>query len=327
MSTVTYIEAIVIGALQGVSELFPVSSLGHSVLLPALVGGQWATDLDVTAHHSPYLAVLVAMHVATAVGMLVYFRRDWVRIVCALFMSIRTRRIDNPEQRLAWLLVLATIPVGLIGLALASVVQTVLGKPVPSAIFLALNGVVLYAVERRQRLRREPAGPAPVVRESSFAEEHCGEPTIDFSAQPTIVISGDDRGMAADRELAQLSARDALLIGASQSLALLPGISRSGTTIAAGLFRGLRHELAARLAFLLATPVILAAGVLKVPELFAPANRGVLDPALVGSLVAGVAAYFSTRFLTAYFERRTLTPFAVYCAVVGLGSLLVLTVR
>jgi undecaprenyl-diphosphatase len=319
MSTVTYLEAIVIGALQGVSELFPVSSLGHSVLLPALVGGQWAQDLDVTAKHSPYLAVLVAMHVATALGMMVYFRRDWVRVIGGLVTSIRTRRVETPDQRLAWLLILGTIPVGIAGLALAGFLQSVLGKPIPSAIFLAINGVVLYVVERGQR-RPRPAPAAPGTEASDA-------PTIDFSAQETMVLTELDPDRAADRELSRLTVREAMLIGGAQSLALLPGISRSGITIVAGLYRGLRHDLAARFAFLLATPVILAAGVLKVPELLEPANRGVLGPALVGSILAGIAAYLSTRFLTSYFESRTLTPFALYCGVVGIGSLVVFALR
>lgn len=323
MSTVTYLEAIVIGALQGVSELFPVSSLGHSVLLPALIGGRWATDLDVTAKHSPYLAVLVAMHVATALGMMLYFRKDWVRIIGALLRSVRARRVETSDQRLAWLLVLATIPVGVAGLALAGFLQSVLGRPIPSAIFLALNGVVLYVVELKQRSPSAPAGgrSGPIDAEAAAAA------TIDFSAQETMVLTDVDPERAADRRLSQLSVREAMLIGGAQSLALLPGVSRSGITIVAGLYRGLRHELAARFAFLLATPVILAAGVLKVPELFSPANRSVLGPAMVGSLLAGVAAYFSTRFLTSYFESRTLKPFAVYCAVAGLGSLVVFAVR
>jgi undecaprenyl-diphosphatase len=326
MSTVTYLEAIVIGALQGVSELFPVSSLGHSVLLPALIGGRWATDLDVTAKHSPYLAVLVAMHVATALGMMTYFRKDWVRIIGALLTSARQRKIENSDQRLAWLLVVATIPVGTAGLALAGFLQTVLGKPIPSAIFLALNGVVLYAVELKQRAPKAPSGAKGGPRQPSVNTD-AAAPTIDLSAQETMILTEVDPGRAADRRLARLSVREATLIGAAQSLALLPGISRSGVTIAAGLYRGLRHDLAARFAFLLATPVILAAGVLKVPELFSVANRPVLGPAMVGSLLAGVAAYFSTRFLTSYFESRTLKPFAVYCAVVGVGSLIIFAVR
>jgi undecaprenyl-diphosphatase len=333
MSTVTYLEAIVIGALQGVSELFPVSSLGHSVLLPALIGGRWAADLNVTARHSPYLAVLVAMHVATALGMMVYFRSDWVRLIGALGRSLRTRAINTPDQRLCWLLVVATIPVGIAGLALAAPLQTVLGKPVPSAIFLAVNGLVLYAVERAQRrptrTGEEPAGGsvAPAGQPARATEAVDEAHTVDFSAQETMVMTEMAAERAADRRLARLSVREAVVIGAAQSFALLPGISRSGITIVAGLQRGLRHGDAARFAFLLATPVILAAGVLKIPELFSAANRAVLGPALAGSLLAGIAAYLSVRFLTSYFESRTLKPFALYCVLVGLGSLAVFVVR
>jgi len=335
MSTINYLEAIVIGALQGVSELFPVSSLGHSVLFPALVGGRWAADLSMAGRDSPYLAVLVAMHVATALALVVFFWPDWVRLVGALFGSIRRRRVRTPEERLVWLLVLATIPVGLAGLALESALRGALGRPIPAAIFLTLNGLVLYAAERMRRrvaapvdvpVENRPAGEAP----SAAAPPDPDAPTqiIDIAGQETVVMAGlvDEVGteQGADRRLARLSVPEAVLIGAAQILALLPGISRSGITIAAGLARGLRHDDAARFAFLLSTPVILAAGVLKLPSLLAPEYHAVLGPALAGSLVAGVCAYFSVRFLTSYFETRTLTPFAIYCVIAGLGSLIYL---
>jgi undecaprenyl-diphosphatase len=316
MSTINYLEAIVIGALQGVSELFPVSSLGHSVLFPALVGGRWATDLSMTGADSSYLAVLVAMHVATALALVVFFWTDWVRLIRALLGSVRRRSVRTPDERLVWLLLLATIPVGLAGLALEHALRSALGRPVPAAIFLALNGVVLYAAERMRR----PVSPAggPMAVDPAAPTEVIAR--VDPAA-PTQVI---DLADPADRRLAALSVREAVLIGATQILALLPGISRSGITIVGGLSRGLRHDDAARFAFLLSTPVILAAGVLKVPSLFAPRYHSVLGPALVGSLVAGVCAYVSVRFLTSYFETRTLKPFAVYCLVVGLGSLVYL---
>jgi undecaprenyl-diphosphatase len=326
MSTISYLEAIVIGALQGVSELFPVSSLGHSVLFPALVGGRWATDLSVVGTDSPYLAVLVAMHVATALALVVFFWSDWVRLVGALFGSIRRRSIRTPDERLVWLLVLATIPVGLAGLVLEHALRSTLGKPTPAGIFLALNGLVLYAAERMRR--GGAAGPA--VAADVDADVDPGAPTqvIDMSGQDTVVLSGLADTLAAgsdaDRRLARLSAREAVLIGATQILALLPGISRSGITIVGGLCRGLRHDDAARFAFLLSTPVILAAGVLKVPSLFTPQYHSVLGPALAGSLVAGGCAYLSVRFLTSYFETRTLKPFAIYCLAAGLGSLVYL---
>ena len=324
MSSINYLEAIVIGALQGVSELFPVSSLGHSVLFPALVGGRWATDLSMSGTESPYLAVLVAMHVATALALVVFFWSDWVRLVRALLGSVRRRSVRTPDERLVWLLLLATIPVGLAGLALEHALRSALGRPVPAAIFLALNGVVLYAAERMRRPR--PVAPVPPPGRAAGDRADPAAPTqvIDTAdpAAPTQVI---DLADPADRRLAALSVREAVLIGATQILALLPGISRSGITIVGGLARGLRHDDAARFAFLLSTPVILAAGVLKVPSLFAPEYHSVLGPALVGSLVAGLCAYAAVRFLTSYFETRTLTPFAIYCVVVGLGSLVYLT--
>ncbi|MYW93486.1 undecaprenyl-diphosphate phosphatase [Amycolatopsis rubida] len=307
MSAVSYLESIVVGALQGVSELFPVSSLGHSVLLPALVGGSWGRDLSI-GKDSPYLAVLVAMHVATAIALILFFRRDWVRIVAGLWTSVRDREVRTADQRLAWLLILATIPVGIAGLLLESLLRDVLGKPVPSAIFLALNGGVLYAAEK---FSRKP--------KTGLARE---EETIDFSAEETMVMRAVTVDEATDLRLSKLSVKEAVLIGSAQILALLPGISRSGITMVAGLHRGLDHEDAARFAWLLATPVILAAGALKMPSLFTPENKPSLGPALAGSVVAFLASYISVRFLTKYFETRTLTPFAIYCAVAGIGSLI-----
>jgi undecaprenyl-diphosphatase len=301
---------IVVGLLQGVSELFPVSSLGHSVLLPALIGGKWAQDLSITAKDSPYLAVLVAMHVATAAALVIFFWRDWVRVVGGLLTSARTRRIETPDQRLAWLLVAGTIPVGIVGLILDHLLREHLGKPIPSALFLTLNGLVLYGVERLRR-GRDRADDQPVELQD----------TVVFAMEETTPLTAVAVDVASDRRLSRLSVKEATLIGTAQVLGLFPGFSRSGATIAAGLLRGLRHEDAARFAFLLATPIIAAAGLLKVPELLTPQAQGVLGPAIVGSLLAGLAAYASVRFLTSYFETRTLTPFAIYCVVAGLGCL------
>jgi len=325
----TYPEAIVVGLLQGVTELFPVSSLGHSVLIPALIGGRWAQDLNLTADKSPYLTFLVAVHVATAIALVVFFRRDWVRITVGLCTSIRDRKISNPDQRLAWLLVVATIPVGLAGLALEHAVRSSLGKPLPASIFLILNGAVLATVERLRRRatpRRTHGRPVRV----RLAAGHAGRGQV-YAASG--YEAGGERGVSAghghdeaaaiasDHRLAQQSWAQGLLIGAAQILALLPGVSRSGATMAAGLLRGLSHEDAARFAFLLATPVIAAAGLLKLPELAGPQGHGILGQVLAGSLVAGVAAYLSLRFLTRYFETRTLTPFAIYCLIAGTASL------
>ncbi len=287
--SLTYLEAIVVGAFQGVTELFPVSSLGHSVLIPALVGGQWAKDLDVSAPESPYLAFIVGLHVATALALLLFFWRDWVRIIGGFFTSIRYRRVKTPAERLAWLIILATIPVGIAGLALEHLFRTTLGKPIPAASFLIANGVVLYLGER---LRRRAAAA------------DVGSP---------------------DERLARLPMGRGVLIGSAQILALLPGISRSGVTMVAGLLRGLSHEDAARFSFLLATPVILAAGALKIPDLTGPLGAGIHGPILAGSIASFVSAYLAVRFLIRYFHTRTLTPFAIYCGLAGLGSLLWLT--
>jgi undecaprenyl-diphosphatase len=295
----SYVEAVVVGAFQGVTELFPVSSLGHAVLVPALVGGQWARDLNVSTPGSPYLAFIVGLHVATAAALLVFFWRDWLRIVAGFVSSLRHRQIQTPDERLAWLIVVGTIPVGLAGVALEHLFRTTLGKPLPAAAFLLLNGITLYAGEVLRR-RVSPVGD---------------EKQSDHSDQ------------AIDNRLAELPLGRGVAIGASQILALLPGISRSGIAMVAGLWRGLSHEDAARFSFLLATPIILAAGVYKIPDLFGPAGTGILGQVLAGSVASFVCAYLAVRYLTRYFQTRTLTPFAVYCAVVGAASLVWLALR
>ena len=310
--SLTYFEAIVVGAFQGVTELFPVSSLGHSVLIPAIVGGRWAQDLNVSAPESPYLAFIVGLHVATAAALLVFFWRDWVRIIGGLATSIRYRRVKTPAERLAWLIILATIPVGISGLVLEHAFRTVLGKPVPAAIFLIVNGFVLYLGER---LRRR-AEPAPAPRGSTVDAPTEVLPTMD--ARTTVLPAV---GESADDRLARLPLGRGVLIGSAQILALLPGISRSGVTMVAGLLRGLSHEDAARFSFLLATPVILAAGALKIPDLTGSLGAGIHGPILAGSIASFVSAYLAVRFLTRYFHTRTLTPFAIYCALAGAAGL------
>ena len=299
-----YLEAVVVGLFQGVTELFPVSSLGHSVLLPALLGGRWAADLNVSTPESPYLAFIVGLHVATAAALLVFFWRDWVRIVGGFATSVRYRRIKTPAERLAWQIILATVPVGLSGLALEHLFRTTLGRPIPAAVFLIVNGLLLYTGERLRRT----AAPAAVSE----------------APEPNAV---DSLGNDIDDRLAQQSLSQGVLIGSAQILALLPGISRSGITMVAGLWRGLSHEEAARFSFLLATPIILAAGIFKIPDLFGPLGDGIDGQVLAGSVASFVAAYLAVRFLTRYFETRTLTPFAIYCVVFGGLSLAWLTLR
>ena len=292
---ISYFQAVVIGLLQGVTELFPISSLGHSVLVPAWLG--WDSLVKgQSADESFYLSFLVGLHVATACALLVYFREDWVRIIGGFFRSIRNRRIDGPDERLAWLLVVATIPVGVLGLAFEHNLRTLFAKPLAAACFLTANGVILLAGERFRRrsevreLARAGAGPA--------------------GADPA---AGGEPG----RQLATLDFREAGVVGGAQSLALLAGISRSGVTMVAGLARGLNHEDAARFSFLLATPVILAAGLYKLPNLLGHLSSGIRGQILVGSLVSAVAAYVSVRFLVKWFSTRTLTPFGIYCLVAG----------
>ena len=303
----SYAEAVIVGLFQGVTELFPVSSLGHSVLIPALVGGRWAQDLNVSTPESPYLAFIVGLHVATAIALLLFFWRDWLVIIGGFFSSLRHRRITTRPERLAWLIVLATIPVGLSGLALEHLFRTTLGKPIPAAAFLVVNGAILLLGERQRR-----AAPVPANALSANASGTADRSTL---------------GNAVDDRLADQTVKQGVLIGCAQILALLPGISRSGITMVAGLLRGLSHEEAARFSFLLATPIILAAGLFKVPDLFGPLGDGIHGQVLAGGIASFIAAYLSVRFLTKYFETRTLTPFAIYCLALGGIGLLWLTLR
>jgi undecaprenyl-diphosphatase len=296
----SWLEAGVVGAMQGVAELFPVSSLGHSVLIPAVVGGSWARDLNVRAPESPYLAFIVGLHVATAIALLIYFWRDWVRIVTGLVTSIGRREVRTPDQRLAWLLVLGTIPVGLVGLLAEHWFRTTLARPTPTACFLAVNGIILLLAER---LRRR-------------------DPELD-----TTYVDERVTGPESDERLAGQPVGPAVLIGATQILALAPGISRSGVALVAGMVRGLSREDAARFSFLLATPVILAAGALKLGDLSGPLGDGIRAQVLFGSILSGVGAYLSVRFLTRYLANRSLRPFGVYCLLAGVGCAVLFTVR
>jgi undecaprenyl-diphosphatase len=406
----TYLEAVVTGLVQGVTELFPVSSLGHNVLLPALVGGSWASTLNVSAPGSPYLAFIVGLHVATAIGMIAYFWRDWLRIVRGFLSSLRRRQVTTPDQRLAWMIILGTIPVGIVGLALQKVFTNVFAKPELAAAFLAVNGVILLLSERMRRARDAARGastpPAPSVPprgpvpgwpagrpgpegysqqpwqqqqqgpgprygqddawphgRGSNGQPGNGQPgngQEQYGRQQQPYQQPDQYGraqgrhaagrapggqapggqapgagravadpaVAADWRLSTMGYKQALVVGAAQILALLPGISRDGMVTVTGMWRGLRREDAVRFSFLLSAPVILAAGVLKVPDLTGPMAKGMHGPVLVGSLIAGVSAFLSIRFLTKYFsEDKSLNPFGIYCLVAGLGSLAYLVIK
>jgi undecaprenyl-diphosphatase len=327
MTHLTFAEAIIVGLIQGTTELFPVSSLGHNVLIPAIVGGSWAKDLNVARSESPYLAFVVGLHVATAIGITIYFWRDWVRIVGGFFSSIARREVRTPDQKLAWMIVIATIPVGLVGLVFEHKFRVIFGVPWRAAAFLVVNGVILYAGERfRTRKSREADQQVLREREEEPALVGARVGGAHSSGQRALRSQELATAVQADRRITSFGFWAALLIGTAQILALLAGISRDGVTMVAGMFRGLSREDAARFAFLLATPVILAAGVLKIPDLLGPLGNGIRPQILVGSIISGVAAYLSVRFLMKYFQTRTLTPFAIYCFVAGLASLVYLTV-
>src|SRR6266436_5340038 len=208
MSHLTYAEAVVVGLFQGVTELFPVSSLGHSVLIPALIGGSWARDLSVSAPESPYLAFIVGLHVATAAALIVYFWRDWLRVIGGLATSLRDRQVATADQRLAWILILATIPVGISGLALEHIFRTVLGKPVPAAIFLTLNGLILYGGERLRR--RAPASPG---LPRTAGSDGTAIPASHAGQTRTAARQAARTDLASDRRLSALRFAEATLIG------------------------------------------------------------------------------------------------------------------
>jgi undecaprenyl-diphosphatase len=291
-STVTYFQAIVLGLLQGVTELFPISSLGHTVLLPTLFG--WSGLVKAQSEpESFWLAFIVMLHVGSAIGLLVYYRREWAEIIAAFFTTLSKRRVETATERLAWLIIVASIPAGLIGLAFEHQLRVLFAKPLAAAIFLMLNGLVLFAAERYRR-RAE-------VRELAVRE----------GAKPD-----------GARVLSTMEYREAAVIGAAQSTALLAGISREGVTMGAGLARGLDHSDSARFAFLLATPIILAAGLFKLPDLLGPHGNGVRGQALVAAAAAAVAAFFTVAFLVRWFKTKTLIPFAIYCLLFGLAMVI-----
>jgi len=290
-SALSYFQAIVLGFLQGVTELFPVSSLGHTVLFPTLFG--WNALVKAQSQsESFWLAFVVMLHVGSALGLLFYYRRDWIEIIGAFFRTLANRRIDTDTERLAWLIIVATIPAAVFGFAFEHQLRTLTAKPEVAAIFLVINGALLIAAERFRRRAQ--------VRELAARE----------GAKPD-----------GARELETLEYREALVVGVAQSTALVAGISRDGVTMGAGLARGLDHGDSARFAFLLATPVILGAGIVKLPDLLGHLGNGVRGQSLVACAVAAVTAVFTVRFLVGYFKTKTLTPFAIYCLLFGVAMI------
>lgn len=278
---ISYFQAVILGLTQGVAEPFPISSLGHAVILPGLAG--W----HIHQNDKYFLTFLVATHFATALVLLLFFLRDWIQIVKGVLRSLRMREVreDDTYARLGWLLVVGTVPAGIIGLLLQDSLRKLFASPSIAAAFLIVNGVALLMFER---LRARPPRP------------------------------GDYLGNA-DERIAKLRWRQAIAVGTSQASALIPGISRSGFAMGGGLIVGLSNEDAARYSFLLATPVILAAAALKLPELLGPQGNGVRGPALVAGLCAAVTTFFAVKFLLRYFQTNRLSPFGVYC--IGLGAI------
>jgi undecaprenyl-diphosphatase len=274
---ISYFQAIVLGLLQGVSELFPISSLGHSVIFPSLFG--W----NIHQNDKYFLTFLIATHLATAIVLFCFFWQDWMRILRGLGRSLRDRGIaaDDLDAKLGWLLVVGTIPAGILGLTLEHALRGLFASPASASFFLMLNGVLLFGAEALRR--RAPETDAD-----------------------------DDKRIAR-----QMSFPQSFVVGAAQAIALIPGFSRSGAAMGGGLIVGLSHKDAARFAFLLATPIIGAAAVLKLPELFGPDGDGIRGQALVASLCSALTAYLSVRFLMRYFETRTLIPFAIWCLAFG----------
>jgi undecaprenyl-diphosphatase len=350
MSHLTYGEAGIVGLIQGVTELFPLSSLGHSVLIPAIVGGQWAKDLNVSAPNSPYLAFIVGLHVATAIAMIIYFWRDWVRIIVAFFASLGhfarpepgTRRWEpqGTDQTLAWMLILATIPVGIAGALLQHLFTHVFSKPVLVAGFLFGNGLILLGGERLRRRgadteAQQVAADAERAAERQRTAVVAGAPGLaggggrHSSGQRAAKQQQASVAVESDRRLVGVGYLGGIVLGSMQIFALLPGISRDGIVMVSGMFRGLSRQDAARFSFLLSAPVIFAAGVFKLHDLTGPLGHGIREQVLFGSVLSGIGAYLALRFLMRYLSdaSRTLTPFAIYCLAAGLGSAIYLTVR
>jgi undecaprenyl-diphosphatase len=306
---INLIQAAVLGFLQGITELFPISSLGHSVIFPKLFG--WNLDQS-----QPYfLTFLIATHLATAIVLFFFFLKDWIQVFRGLGRVVRDRKIGASDTyaKLGVLLVVGTIPAGILGLALEKPIRALFASPLIAAVFLIVNGLVLFTAERLRQ--RQPI----VVGADSAASRRQGRTTSDGTLADASATAGPHAdGGESDGEIATtLSWKQALGIGAAQAAALVPGISRSGASMVGGLLSGLSNENAARFSFLLATPIIGAAAVLKLPELFSPEMADERGAFLVGALCSAVAAWFATKFLLRFFETRTLTPFAIYCVAGG----------
>ena len=272
------------GLLQGASELFPVSSLGHAVLVPSLL--HWSFKQS----DPSFLPFLVLLHLGTATALLVLYRDQWVAIISGFFTAAVRGQMKTDSERLAMLLLVGTIPAAVLGVFIESRIKSLFASPYVAAGFLVVNGLLMLGFEVLRR--RHEKGGSRVEQESQFANAE------------------------------RITFRAAALVGACQALAFLPGISRSGVTIGGGLLAGLRHQEAARFSFLLATPVILGAGLVELPELF-KSGVPVLEY-VAAAVLSGIAAYASARFLLRYFRSGRLDPYGWYCIGAGLAGLALL---
>jgi undecaprenyl-diphosphatase len=281
----TYEQAIIIGLIQGLTELFPISSLGHAILIPAWIGGSFKQFIS--EENDAYLLITIAMHLASSVALFLVFRKRWVGLIAGSYKAVKSKNYQSTPFRVLGYIVIATIPVGVLGLALDDYFQDIFGKPQFSALFLTINGLILITAER-------------LSKRDLLHEFHDSDAEIDR----------------------RVNAKTALAIGFGQSLALFAGISRFGVTMSAGLVRKLNHSVASDFAFLLSLPVILGASVVKLPELFTTDTRLVLGQILAGSVVSFFATYVSVTFLVRWFKTKTLYPFAIYCLAFGMISMI-----
>jgi undecaprenyl-diphosphatase len=284
-------QTIFLALLQGVTELFPISSLGHTVIIPGLFG--WG-DL---VRNDRFLPLIVALHLGTAIALVIYFWRDWFQVLRSIGKSIKDGEVKkDTEEWVSFLIIIGCVPAGLLGVFLEKPLKLLFASPLIASTCLVLNGSILFFGEgmRRRAEAKElnVANLDPKQREAQF------------------------------RPLSSLTWKEAIVVGFAQALALIPGISRSGTTMVAGLGVRLNHEDAARFSFLLGTPIIGAAALLEVPQLVGQ-TTSVLLLVGMGMVLAGVAAYLSTKFLMKYFETGRLTPFAYYCWGAGLIALII----
>ena len=279
----TYGQAVIIGFIQGITELFPISSLGHAILIPAWIGGSFGEFIS--EENEAYLLITIAMHLASSVALFLVFRKRWTRLISGTFHAVVSKNFQSTSFRVLSYIVIATIPVGILGLAFGDYFQSIFGKPQYSALFLTLNGLLLITAERLSRR--------------------------DLTAEL------QDSDAEIDR---RVSAKTAVAIGFGQSLALFAGISRFGVTMSAGLLRKLNHSVASDFAFLLSLPVIVGASIIKLPELFTTGANELLGQILLGSVISFIATYISVTFLVRWFKTKTLYPFAIYCLVFGILS-------